>query len=190
MNTFLAFLQNPARSSERRHRCRRKARGLNNLEHQSSCKSQRWGTLSVFCSLAWKLLTTVFNLSMSFATYWGVRLPNCNCLLQARVHCGFDLYFLGGRGCDALLNLTFLGVEGPLRFGTLPFSGLRDPLELYVFAGYGGRALRFGTLSSCGVWGGGLALWNFTFLRGRRGIVLWNFTFLRGMGGGPCALEL
>ena len=54
----------------------------------------------------------------------------------------------GGLG---LWNFTFLGVEGALRFGTLPFSGWRVPciLESYVVRSGGG----LGTLRFCGVYG-------------------------------------
>ena len=131
---------------------------------------------------------------------------------------GFDLYFLGGRGCVALWNRTFFGVEGALRFVTLRFCGVEG-------------SSRFGTSHFCGVKGplhfgrlrvlrgrrdpalwepystflrgrGGLALWNFTFLRGRGGLALWSLTFLRVEGAlnfrtlrfcrqsGPCALEV
>ena len=58
---------------------------------------------------------------------------------------------------------SFLGVEGALSFGTLPFFGVEGTLRSGTSFLRGRR---------------GIALWNFTtFLRGRGGIALWNFVF-------------
>ena len=83
-----------------------------------------------------------------------------------RGHCALELYVFAGRGGLAPWNLTFVGVEGALRFGTLRFCGESGPcpLEPYLFRGRGG-----------------LALWNFIyFLWCRGGLALWSVAFSVG----------